>query len=68
LFPEHAVSAQPPFGSNERRGGEAASADAAGFLRAENAGVLEDVDVLQERGQRHRVLGGQRRHRGVARG
>lgn len=64
-FPECAVVTQPCFRRDKGRRGQAAGAHAAGLDGVEDPGPLEHVHVLEEGGQRHRVLGGERRHRGI---
>ena len=65
-FPEAAVLGDPVFGLLQGSGRELAEARAADFLLRDEAGVLEDADVLHHSGQGHAVRAGKVGHRGFA--
>jgi hypothetical protein len=55
VFPEHAVLRDPLFGGFQRLGRELALADASGLFLGDEAGALEDAEVLHDCRQRHAV-------------
>ena len=65
-LPEAAVLGNPVFGVLEGSWREPAEAGAADFLLRDEAGVLEDADVLHHSGQGHAVRAGKVGHRGFA--
>ena len=52
--PEALVAIEPVGGGAHRFGLEAAGDGAAGFLALDETGVRQDVEMLHDRGQRHR--------------
>jgi hypothetical protein len=54
-FPKSAVLGNPLFCVFQGLGGQAALARAAGFLLRDKAGILQNLDVLHDRGQGHAV-------------
>lgn len=50
VLPEDAVEGEPVGGLLHGRDGETAHPDAAGFFLLDEAGVLEDVEVLEDGG------------------
>src|SRR5438445_10854352 len=52
--PEALVEAQPLVGAGERSGVEAAQMSAPAHFATDQSGVLQSLDVLRGRGERHR--------------
>ena len=66
IFPEDAVEGEPVGCLLHGRYGEAAHADAAGFFLRDEAGVFENVEVLQHRGHGDGMRTGEFGNGGVA--
>jgi hypothetical protein len=65
-FPEAAVLGDPVFGLLQGSGCKMAEARASDFLLRDEAGVLEDADVLHHGGEGHAMWAGEVGHGGFA--
>jgi hypothetical protein len=66
VFPEDAIEGEPVGGLLHRAYGETAHANAAGFFLLDEAGLFEDVEVLEDSGHRHLVGTGEFSDGGLA--
>jgi hypothetical protein len=65
-FPEAAVLGDPVFGLPQGSRSELAEARTANLFLRDEPGVLEDADVLHDRGKRHAMRAGKVRQGGFA--